>query len=145
MESSLNTGREDLLLSSAEEEHAPSLRSAGLLSAYVVGLPVSQRGGLCTAAAGSCLATSTPRMVGKTFVLDRVRQAYEDILNDWAGWGALIWLAGRGFAREGLSSLFCIRETTTMIRAARVTKFVNAAAVAGTKNDFRNQAIIVEP
>jgi hypothetical protein len=58
-------------------------------------------------------------------------------------------LAGRpGFCSRGLSSLFRSRETTTMatttIRAARVTKFVNAAAVAGTKNEFQNQAIMVE-
>lgn len=80
----------------------------------------------------------------KILVLDRMRRAYEDILNDWAGWGALIWLAA-GVLLTRLSSFFRSRETTTtMIRAARVTKFVNAAAVGGTKNELQNQAIMVE-
>lgn len=74
-------------------------------------------------------------------VLDRVRRAYEDILNDRAGWGTMIWLA-TGVLLARLSSCFGSREK--MITAARVTTFVNAAVVGGTKNELQNQSVIVE-
>jgi hypothetical protein len=74
-------------------------------------------------------------------VLDPVRRAYEDILNNRAGWGTLIWLA-TGVLLARLSSCFGSREK--MITAARVTTFVNAAVVGGTKNELQNQSVIVE-
>jgi predicted phosphohydrolase len=74
-------------------------------------------------------------------VLDGARRAYEDILNNEAGWGALIRLAAC-VSLAGLSSCFGGRKK--MIRAERITTFVNAAVVGGTKNELQNQSIIVE-
>jgi predicted phosphodiesterase len=74
-------------------------------------------------------------------VLDRVRRAYEEILGDWAGWGTLSWIAaGVLFAR--VRGFFSTREK--MMRAERITTFVNAAAVGGMKNELRNQPIAIE-
>ncbi len=74
-------------------------------------------------------------------VLDGVRRAYEEITNDWAGYGALIWMA-IGVLRAKLAGLF----TTTQkgIDRERVTTFVNASIVRDMESQQYNQPIVVE-
>ena len=74
-------------------------------------------------------------------VLDRVRRAYEEIFSGWAGWGALSWMAA-GVLLARVRGFFSTREK--MMRAERITTFVNAAVVGGMKNELRNQPIAVE-
>lgn len=74
-------------------------------------------------------------------MLDGMRQAYEKILGNWAGWKVLSWMvAGVLFAR--VHSLFS--STKRMIRAETVTTFVSAAVAGGMKNELQNQPIIIE-
>lgn len=73
-------------------------------------------------------------------VLDQVRQLFEDILCDWAGWEALAWVGFRVYLARA-RAFFGSRDA--MLREANVTAFVNAAVVGGRKNELENQPIIV--
>lgn len=69
-------------------------------------------------------------------VLDGARRAYEEMLAGWSGWDAvlkiLLYVVSGNFGRV-LSPL--TRDKNTR----KITKFVNAAAVAGPMNELRNE------
>ena len=74
-------------------------------------------------------------------VLDEVQRIYEDIIDEWAGWRALVWMSAIVVLNR-VKSLFLGKEKMT--RSERSTAFVNAAVVAGPRNELQNQPIIVE-
>lgn len=72
-------------------------------------------------------------------VLDRVREAYDDIRIGWGGWGTLAWMAvlvGWNKAKRviGFGKSDAIKATT----------FVNASVVGGRQNKLTNDVIVIE-
>ena len=74
-------------------------------------------------------------------VLDGVRRSYEEIVGDWAGSGALLWMGVRVL---GARVRCWVVGREKMVRSQMVTTFVNAAVVGGSKNELRNEPIVVE-
>ncbi|WEW58031.1 hypothetical protein PRK78_003498 [Emydomyces testavorans] len=75
-------------------------------------------------------------------VLDRIQQEYEDIMNNRAAWGALMWMMFYVFIAR-VRGLFANRESA--VARQRVTTFVNASVVGGgLKNELQNSPIVVE-
>ena len=74
-------------------------------------------------------------------VLDKVQRLYEEIINEWAGWGALAWLAVSVLLQR-LRAGTVGREK--MVSKEKITTFVNAAVVCGPKNELRHGPIVVE-
>ena len=74
-------------------------------------------------------------------MLNSVRWAYEEILNDWAGWGAMCRM-GFSVLLARIRAIFTTREK--MIKAEKITALVNAAVVGRIKNQLQNQPIIAE-
>ncbi|OCK88518.1 phosphoesterase [Cenococcum geophilum 1.58] len=74
-------------------------------------------------------------------VLNSVRWAYEEILTDWAGWEAMCRM-GFGILLARIRAIFTTKEK--MIKAEKITAFVNAAVVGGIENQLQNQPITVE-
>lgn len=72
-------------------------------------------------------------------LLDKVQRAYEEIMTDWAGWETVIWMGAlvswAKFQRLLLPSSFVKKKATT---------FVNASVVGGSRNELKNEPIIVE-
>ena len=74
-------------------------------------------------------------------VLDRVQRLHEEIINEWAAWGALAWMAFCVLLKRLEASVFG-REK--MLRREKITTFVNAAVVDGPRNELAHGAIVVE-
>ena len=74
-------------------------------------------------------------------VLDKVQRLYEEIFNEWAGWGALAWMAVCVLCKR-LKAMISGREN--MIKKEKITTFVNAAVVDGPKNELMHGAIVVD-
>ncbi|KAK0659133.1 Metallo-dependent phosphatase-like protein [Cercophora samala] len=72
-------------------------------------------------------------------ILDKVREAHDDILIGWGGWATLAWMAALvGWTR--VKRAFGIGKTD----AGRVTTFVNASAVGGRGNELTNEVVVIE-
>jgi hypothetical protein len=72
-------------------------------------------------------------------VLDGTQRRWEEITNQWAGWITLGFMAVDVLFAKLHAAL---RGRDALLRAARVTTFVNAAVVAGPKNELQNQPIV---
>ena len=68
-------------------------------------------------------------------VLDRVQEVYERVLNSWAGWIEVCWMA----VLVAWGAIFG-RNTT----GRNATVFVNASIVGGRENDVVNEAVVVD-
>ncbi|KAF2498203.1 Metallo-dependent phosphatase, partial [Lophium mytilinum] len=74
-------------------------------------------------------------------VLDGAQRRWEEITNQWAGWVSLGFVAvGMVFARLRAA----VSGRDALLRAERVTTFVNAAVVGGPNNELQNEAVVCE-
>ena len=74
-------------------------------------------------------------------VLDSVRQAHDEIVGSWDGWGTLLWMAVRvvmARVREG----FVGREK--MLEKEKVSTFVNAAMMREVGRRMLNEPVVVD-
>ncbi|TPX13864.1 uncharacterized protein E0L32_005808 [Thyridium curvatum] len=72
-------------------------------------------------------------------VLDRVQRYYEDVMNQWAGWGAVLSLAW-------LVAWDLVARVLLRVRRDRgpITAFINASIVGGPQNEIRNRPVEIE-
>ncbi|KAK3902394.1 hypothetical protein C8A05DRAFT_44184 [Staphylotrichum tortipilum] len=71
-------------------------------------------------------------------VLDGVRQAHDEVVMGWEGWGAVVWMAG--MVVWGRVKKVVWGEDG----GEGVTTFVNASVVGGRGNELVNQAAVIE-
>jgi 3',5'-cyclic AMP phosphodiesterase CpdA len=76
-------------------------------------------------------------------VLDAVRRDYENIMGNWAGWGSLCRMAVAVLWARLVAPLLGDQWMISSKRT-RVTTFVNAAVVGGSKNELQNMPIEVQ-
>lgn len=72
-------------------------------------------------------------------VLDAVQRAYEEVMIGWSGWEAVAWMATLVLWARVKWLLRGFRSQT-----GKYTTFVNAAVVAGPKNELKNPPIVVK-
>ncbi|KAK4177087.1 Metallo-dependent phosphatase-like protein [Triangularia setosa] len=72
-------------------------------------------------------------------ILDRIREAHDDIMIGWGGWGKVVWmvvLVGWTRCKQALG--------LGRGNASKVTTLVNASVVGGSRNGLKNEVIVVE-
>ena len=76
-------------------------------------------------------------------VQDSVTRGYEEVIDFWgAGWVAMAYMAVEVPYARLYASVFSSREK--MLKAERVTTFVNASVFGGLRNELGNQRIVVD-
>jgi Icc-related predicted phosphoesterase len=76
-------------------------------------------------------------------VLDAVRRDYEDIMGNWASWGALCRMAVAVLWARLIAALLG-KQWMMSNKWTRVTTFVNAAVVGGSKNELQHEPIEIQ-
>ena len=74
-------------------------------------------------------------------VMDAVRQRYEEVMGNWGGWGTLMLIAVYVLCAR-MKNMVVGRER--MVQREKVTTFVNASIVGGSRNEVQNQPIVLE-
>ncbi|OAQ62886.1 phosphoesterase [Pochonia chlamydosporia 170] len=70
-------------------------------------------------------------------VLDSAQRIYEEAMIGWAGWSSIVWMTVL-VAWTRIKALFSRRGDN------RLTTFINAAVVAGPRNELQNEPIVVD-